>query len=113
LLACSMLSFEVSVNFDANAELCRQSPASQGGGPSSRSSHSMWDFGGQSGTGKGLYPSSLGLLLPVSFHWTLHNHMLPGGRTIDQLVAAVQRQSHPIDTKNNYSINDTSQIVIL
>jgi hypothetical protein len=55
--------------------------------------------GGQSGTGTGFSPNS-SVFLSISF--IMATYSIPsGGRTTGQLVAAVQRQSHPTDMNNN------------
>jgi hypothetical protein len=41
--------------------------------------------------------------------WFLHAHISPVGRKIGQLVAAVHRQSHPIDMINQ-SVNNSTVI---
>jgi hypothetical protein len=54
--------------------------------------------GGQSGTGTGFSPNS-SVFLSISF--TMAHTLIPsGGQAIGQL-AAVQRESHPTNMKNN------------
>jgi hypothetical protein len=59
--------------------------------------------GGQTGTGAGFFSEFFGF--PCQYHSTmaLHAHISHGGRTINPLMAAVQRHSHTPWTWNNNS----------
>jgi hypothetical protein len=84
-----------------HGRLRSESPPSHRGGPDSRRVKSMWDLWWTKLHWDRFFSEFFGF--PCQYHSTaaLHSPISPGGRTIDPLVVAVQRQSHSIDMNKN------------